>query len=495
MNIKYYERLKLIAERIKKNNFNTSEILDHQLIKDEKIHTIDRVINLFSYLLNDQILPNAFWNFYAETLSFNQRIYTNLSTNDYKNILESLNDSGHEDSLNRFIEFLHVNGLLRISTNRHVESQSSLTLLKHGAQMTIQSDPEFIKNVIREGKNALFHFICFYHGIDFLKGRGMEELVSTELNTLSSEEIEVFKKFKMITDPNKEDAEQYEKLTNRNWSEVDFQHISLINRLNNIHGSLDFDPFKNDNPFGELPVPARIIKFYYDENNNSDSPIENYDFFQIFFDVILEAILISKTFVKAKEAFDKRRCRINVKAENAEPVLYDDFKILSNVATKKSLKNEPLNFVKEKNNKGETTFTWINYNEAEQWLKDSKRKHRYFDVCREELDEDFDFESFKKVMDDLIPDATNIKPVVRHSFNANDRFIRTDKPIPTRAAPHNKSRWEQIGKRKNGYTYSELNEAGSFYRDCIVKKGFNTLTSSIDSSVNYDLDNGWIEKV
>ena len=98
-------------------------------------------------------------------------------------------------------------------------------------------------------------------------------------------------------------------------------------------------------------------------------------------------------------------------------------------------------------------------------------------------------------MDDLIPDASNIKPVVRHSFNANDRFIRTDKPIPTRAAPHNKSRWEQIGKRKNGYTYGELNEAGSFYRDCIVKKGFNKLTSSIDSSVNYDLDNGWIEKV
>ena len=65
--------------------------------------------------------------FYAETLSFNQRLYSNLSSNDYKNILESLKDSGHEDSLNSFIEFMHVNGLLRISTNRHVESQSSLT--------------------------------------------------------------------------------------------------------------------------------------------------------------------------------------------------------------------------------------------------------------------------------------------------------------------------------------------------------------------------------
>jgi len=494
MNIKYYERLKLIAERIKKNNFNIFEILDHQLVKDEKIHTIERVINLFSYLLNDQELPNAFWNFYAETLSFNQRIYTNLSTNDYKNILESLNDSGHEDSLNSFIEFLHVNGLLRISTNRHVENQSSLTLLKHGAQMTIQSDPEFIKNVIKEGKNTLFYFICFYHGIDFLKGRGMDELVSTELNSLSSEEIEVFKKFKMITDPNKEDAEQYEKLTNRDWSEVDFQHISLIKRLDNIHGSLNYDPFEDDNVFGELPVPASIIEFYYDENNNSDSPIENYDFFQIFFDVILEAIRMSKTFVRAKEAFDKRRCFENVKAENAELVSYEDFRLLSNVATEKSLKNEPLNFVKKKNFIGETSM-WINHNEAEQWLKDSKRKHRYFDVCREKLDEDFDFESFKKVMDDLIPDAMNIKPVVRHSFNDNDRFIRTDKPIPTRAAPHNKSRWEQIGKRKNGYSYGELNEEGSFYRDCIVKKGFNKLTSSIDSSVNYDLDNGWIEKV
>ena len=64
-------------------------------------------------------------------------------------------------------------------------------------------------------------------------------------------------------------------------------------------------------------------------------------------------------------------------------------------------------------------------------VKRFQRKHRYFDVCREELDEDFDFESFKKVMDDLIPDATNIKPVVRHLFNKNDRFIRTDKPIPT----------------------------------------------------------------
>ena len=489
MNIKYYERLKLIAARIKKNNFNIFEILDHQLVKDQKNHTIDRVINLFSYLLNDQELPNAFWNFYAETLSFNQRLYSNLSSKDYKNILESLKDSGHEDSLNSFIEFMHVNGLLRISTNRHVESQSSLTCLKHGAQMTIQSNPEFTKNVIKEGKNALFHFICFYHGIDFLKGRGMDELVNTELNTLSSEEIEVFKKFKMIIDPNKKDAKEYEKLTNRNWSEVDFQHISLIKRLNNMEGSLRYDPFKDDNVFGELPVPASIIEFYYsDENNNSDSPIkENNDFFQAFFEVILDAIIMSKTFVRTKEAFDKGRCRY------PELVSYEDFRLLSNVATEKSLKNEPLNFVKKKNFWGKSM--WIKHNEAEQWLKDSKRKHRYFDICREELDEDFDFESFKKMMDDLIPDAMNIKPMVRHSFNENDRFIRTDKPIPTRAAPHNKSRWEQIGKRKNGYTYGELNEVGSFYRDCIVKKGFNKLNSSIDSSVNYDLDNGWIEKV
>ena len=73
-------------------------------------------------------------------------------------------------------------------------------------------------------------------------------------------------------------------------------------------------------------------------------------------------------------------------------------------------------------------------------------------------------------MDDLIPDATNIKPVVRHSFNANDRFIRTDKPIPTRAAPHNKSRWEQIGKRKNGYTYGELNKRDPFIEIVLLKK-------------------------
>ena len=90
MNIKYYERLKLIAERIKKNNFNTSEILDHQLIKDEKIHTIDRVINLFSYLLNDQILPNASGIFMQKLYPLTKEfilIYPQMIIKTYLNLL------------------------------------------------------------------------------------------------------------------------------------------------------------------------------------------------------------------------------------------------------------------------------------------------------------------------------------------------------------------------------------------------------------------------
>ena len=84
----------------------------------------------------------------------------------------------------------------------------------------------------------------------------------------------------------------------------------------------------------------------------------------------------------------------------------------------------------------------------------------------------------------------------KHRSMNTDRFVRTEKPIHPRSAPHNIARWEWIGEAgAKGRTFAEINARNSTYRKCIKRKNYVGNTSSIKGDLEYDLRNGWIKKI
>ena len=482
-----------IAHRISANNYSSHQLYKNFLFGKE-ITKIDQVIDIFCYLLNDSPFANAFWNFYIDALNFNDQYYLNLKTEDIKNILDALIKNKHGETTENFIEYIQLNGLLRSTTRRHLENKSVLEVLEgHGAQAEIFINEKYLSNAVSKGKDILFHFICLFYGLDFLKLYGMEHTFKIN-NALNNDEKKFFNDLNLISKTKKKYLDTYNMYMDHDWTGNNYQYQDLYNRLTKFLKINNYDPeeyFSINNkakirdPFSEIPAPHNLIKHYYSpsELNLDDNEMDN--FISQAYRQIISALRWASDYICYRHKF--------INAEEMSMPL-EEFHYLSNIANIKNLKNEFdlfKNTIKDSDNN-----YFIDIGDAKTWLKDVKRNHEFYDSCPMNLTEDSNFESFVDEMrDEIYGNRSSAHKKIRRQFNDSDRFIRTNKPIPERAASHNKKRWQQIGKRKNGYTFKELNEVGSFYRDCIKIKGFNKKSSSIFSSLNYDLDNEWIEEI
>ncbi len=79
------------------------------------------------------------------------------------------------------------------------------------------------------------------------------------------------------------------------------------------------------------------------------------------------------------------------------------------------------------------------------------------------------------------------------------KYYRTNKPTENVRKKIHIDRWNWIDNDGKGRTYSEISSSNSGYRKCLendvsLKNKYHGNNSSVNPHLNYDEDNGWIEK-
>ena len=132
------------------------------------------------------------------------------------------------------------------------------------------------------------------------------------------------------------------------------------------------------------------------------------------------------------------------------------------------------------------------YEEIKAWIETWLKKNKSSENTSKED------KTLEKITNKSIRDINVVEKMSKKkkpSKYENKRFIRTNKPISSKTAPHNFKRYEWIAEAgSEGRSYSELNRNDSIYRQSIVRPNYEGNDSPITEDISYDIKLGIIKE-
>ena len=132
------------------------------------------------------------------------------------------------------------------------------------------------------------------------------------------------------------------------------------------------------------------------------------------------------------------------------------------------------------------------YEEIKAWIETWLKTHKISEYTSKED------KTLEKIRNKSIRDINageKMSKKNKPSKYENKRFIRTNKPISSKTAPHNFKRYEWIAEAgSEGRSYSELNRDDSVYRQNIERPLYEGNDSPITEDISYDIKLGIIKE-